>query len=826
MTSQSNFDVRPSDLDQAFVRVIFVSAVVVWSYINAPASTPLEALDYKYFTLAFAYWTFSLVAYGWTYFFLRRAAPESVTLLVSRVISIFADIGAISAYTAMSDSFGVILFPVYLNSIIGYGYRFGVRYLYVTLAVAATFFSIALLYNEYLRGSRELVIAYYLGMALVPLYSASLLKKHREVLERIRDLNDARSRFIANMSHELRTPLHAIISVSDVLKETIDDAHGYRESRHQKMQMISDSAQHLLGLVNKILDVASADAGKVPTRQREWINVVAVVQTALRICQPKAQQQGVDFFWFFDARIPTWIRSSGEYLQEILINTVGNAVKYTKEGHVSVRVTYCEHEGRPSLAISVVDTGIGISAKLLPNIFEPFTLGDDSAARRYAGTGLGLTLTKQYVELLGGQISFQSVENIGTHCRIILPIEESRDAPEVGEQEPKRECVYLGASRLSASDAAALSDSGWDCTQVSTIALADFEQWKGRVVFIDSDLASYRDNISAKFATDSHPRLKVWYGDTESSAIEHPLFNSAVSRGSTQELVRVHSLESASLPYLDEEPTGVVTVDRPVHVLLADDNPTNLATARMALESVGHSVTCVSSGEEALAALDKTRFGLAFVDMHMPGMSGIEVVQIYQFVSNGEGTPVIILTADATTEAREAAEACGAVAYLTKPLRAREFRDAVATFAGVGTLSRDMANEPPESAALPPEIIDFAEIDELMQIGVGAAELMEMIAEFEIDSYRLIEEAEQFRDDDDIIGFKEAMHALKGASATLGARRLSALAHRLERTDVDSIATEPDPSRVLNETLRESLLLLRTRIDTKALGQEQGDNRS
>lgn len=277
MASQANFDVRPSDLDQAFVRVIFVSLVVVWSYINAPTATPTDALDYKYFTLAFAYWTFSLLAYGWTYVFIQSAPPDSAMLRATRVLSIFADIGAISAYTAISDSFGVILFPVYLNSIIGYGYRFGVWYLYVTLGVAASFFSIALLYNQYLRNSRELVIAYYLGMALVPLCSASLLRKHREVLERIRDLNDARARFIANMSHELRTPLHAIISVSDVL-EAIDDARSCKNNRHQKMQMISDSAQHLLGLVNKILDVASANAGKIPTRQREWMNVVNVVQ--------------------------------------------------------------------------------------------------------------------------------------------------------------------------------------------------------------------------------------------------------------------------------------------------------------------------------------------------------------------------------------------------------------------------------------------------------------------------------------------------------------------------------------------------------------------
>ena len=812
MASHSKLDVRPSDLNQAFVRVVFVSAVVLWSYANAPASTPLEALNYKYFTLAFAYWTFSLLAYGWTYFFIQRVAPNSLTLLVSRIISIFADIGAISAYTAISDSFGVVLFPVYLNSIIGYGYRFGVRYLYFTLAVAAIFFSIALLDNPYLRGSRELVFAYYLGMVLVPLYSASLLKKHREVLERIRDLNDARSRFIANMSHELRTPLHAIISVSDVLKETIDETLSYKENRHQKMQMISDSAQHLLGLVNKILDVASADAGKVPTRQKEWTNVVNVVQTALRICQPKAQQQEIGFYWFFDAKLPTWIKSSGEYLQEILINTVGNAVKYTQKGHVSVRFLYQRLDGKPMLSISVVDTGIGISAKLLPNIFEPFTLGDDSAARKYSGTGLGLTLTKQYVELLGGQISFQSVENIGTHCRILLPIEEGRDddVPQISDN--LRQCIYLAAGSVSAADVAPFSAGGWDCIAVSTAALHELRDNSARIVFIDSDLMSYQEVIFEKIKAEQHPCLYVCYGEVEPAQVQHPMLNSAISRGSVAELHRMHSLESASLPYLDDQPVAPFPVESPVRVLLADDNPTNLATARMALESVGHAVTCVSSGEQALAALDETTYGLAFIDMHMPGMSGIEVVQIYQFVSNGTGTPVIILTADATSEAREAAEACGAVAFMTKPLRANEFRDAVSSFAVGGPkipLTKRVVEDFFASRVV---VVDPAELEELMQIGVSAEELSDMVLEFEADSFRLIGQAVELHEQGDIIAFKETMHALKGAAATLGASRLSAYAHKLERMDGDEPVDNGDSVERLKDILSDSLKLLRAQI--------------
>ena len=765
------------------VRVIFVTAVVAWSYVNAPAASPIEALEYKYFTLAFAYWTFSLLAYGWTYFFIQGAAHNSKKLLVTRVLSIFADIGAISGYTAISGSFGVILFPVYLNSIIGYGYRFGVRYLYFTLLVAAVFFSIALLRNPYISGSRELVFAYYLGIVLVPLYSASLLKKHREVLERVRDLNDARSRFIANVSHELRTPLHAIISVSDVLKEAIDDVGVNRDGSHQKMQMISDSAQHLLGLVNKILDVAAADAGKIPSRVGEITNVAAIAQTALRICQPRAQEQQIGFYWFFDVDLPARIMSSGDYLQEILINTVGNAVKYTQVGYVQVRFLLAIRNSEKMMLVSIVDTGIGISSKFLPNIFEPFTLADDTAARRYSGTGLGLTLTKQYVEMLNGHIEFESVENCGSHCRIYLPLVESpadgvSDAPTIN-----RQCLYVSAGPLSAVDAAAFEAASWDCRAITAGAFNELDIDDARVAFIDSDLAEYYEMIFDSIAGAPSTYVIVSYGKTGDREFLHSRFNSAVSRGSVVQLRKIHVLEAASLSYLNEEPDTVCQVATPARVLVADDNLTNLTTARMALESVGHTVVCVSSGEDALSALDEQTFAIAFIDMHMPGMSGIEVAQIYQFVANGVPTPIVILTADATDEARAATAVSGAVGFLTKPLRAREFRDAVSSFASAAVQFPPTVKFNEEGDLLNQPMIDVSEIEELRALGVAPTELAEMVSEFESDCFRQIDSAAMLYSERDLIGFRSIMHSLKGAALTVGAKRLGAFARQLERAE-------------------------------------------
>lgn len=813
MHSDSKLDVRPSDLDQSLVRVVLVSAVVIWSYANAPASTPIEALGYKYFTLALIYWTYSLFACGWTYFFVRRAPEKSGMLYASRVVSIFADIGAISGYTAISGSFGVILFPVYLNSIIGYGYRFGVRYLYFTLVVAAIFFSIALVQNSYIRESRELTLAYYLGIILVPLYSASLLKRHREVLERVRDLSDARSRFIANVSHELRTPLHAIISVSDVLRETLDDVRSDKDQRYQEMQMISDSAQHLLGLVNKILDVAAADAGRFSSRQRERTDVFAVAQTALRICQPKAQQQKIDFYWYFDADIPAGIMSLGEYLQEILINTVGNAVKYTASGHVQVRLRIKRVNLKDSLVISIVDTGIGIAAKFLPNIFEPFTLGDDSAARRYSGTGLGLTLTKQYVEMLDGYIEVQTTENCGTHFMIYLPIDECPNDDSAFVAQPSRPCLYLSTGHLSVLDIEAFGAAGWECRTITTQHLHELEITDGRVVFVDSGLLDQQESIFGRVGKRFSSHVFVCYGIEEVPQLLHPRFNSAVCRGSIKQLRRIQKLESASLPYLYEEPSIASPVDAPVRVLVVDDNLTNLTTARMALEGVGHSVVCVSNGEDALLALDGECFGIAFIDMHMPGMSGIEVAQVYQFISNGSPVPIVILTADATQEARTAAEACGAVAFLTKPLRANEFRDAVNCFAkgNMPAALRTVANSVGNIENLP--ILDVSEINELIALNVGISELSDMVSEFEIDCLGLIECAVRLRNQTDPAGYNEVMHSIKGSAATLGAVRLSAFAGWLEHRGIkERLDDDGEAVRRLTDLLTDSLYLLRRQL--------------
>lgn len=787
-STKKQIEITPSDLDQSVVRVLLVSSILLWSYFATGASSITFALTQKYFILAYFYWIFSVLLYLWTSRFLTTLPTISRAVIVTRVVSIFADIGALSAYTAISGEFGIVLLPVYMTSIIGYGYRFGVAYLHLTLIVSLTLFTIGWNMNAFIQQNQSLIWAYYLGIIVVPLYSASLLRKHREILERINEVNEARSRFIANMSHELRTPLHAIISVSDVLRERTPRKGGGQLDADHELRMISDSAQHLLTLVNRVLDVASAEAGKKGRVKLSPINLPAAALTAIRICRPSAQEKKLRFDWFIDTRIPVHVMSSTELLQEILINTIGNAIKYTQEGKVSVRLELIANGSEGDLRISVVDTGCGISATLLPTIFEPFTLGDDSAARRYSGTGLGLTLTKQYVEDLGGAIYFESTEKQGTRCTVLLPIRAvpRKEPVPVHDGHLALDFAVLASRMLSFEEHRSFTEFGWSYSVYPTLELLHETRRDHDIVVVDCACGEGFETVCSSLRK-AHPiAMIVGYSGPEGAAV--PLLdelNCVVSFSQSERYEAFVSIGAAAYPgNSDIESIEKARVDYRFRVLVADDNGTNLATAQLALESVGHTIVTVSNGEDALVQLDSNQFDLALIDMHMPIMSGVEVAKIYQFMGHRERTPIVILTADATEDAREASEESGAVAFLTKPLRANELRRAVQMY------SR-RTEERPSEAQPAMTIVSrsgyggsesaISELEELLQSGVSVDALRGLVHEFDVDSRTLLERAAEANARSDFNSLSDVLHSLRGAAGALGAAGIIRIVEGLEK---------------------------------------------
>ena len=798
-TDDQKYEISPSDLNQSIVRVVFVSGVVAWSFFHSNAETVNEALEFDYFILSISYWFFSVAFFGWTYLGIQEIVPRLYIKTTTRSIGIIADLGAVSAYTAISGHHGVILYPIYLTCIIGYGYRFGIKYLYLSILVGTVFFSFALGVNEDISKTKSLILAYYLGLLLVPIYSASLLKKHKEVLERIKEVNEARSRFIANMSHELRTPLHAIISVTDILVEEADSVLESKRDRKAKLGMISDSAQHLLNLVNRVLDVASAEAGRELAAKFEMLNLYEVLLASLRICEPKAVEKNIAFYWYIDTSVPEYVSSSAEHLQEILINTIGNAVKYTKSGYVCVRVTAKRIGSTSHVSVNIVDTGIGISAKLLPTIFEPFTLGDDSAAREFSGSGLGLTITKQYIEYLEGEIFYESTEYVGTRCNIAFNFKDQEGALIKKGLPTNIPAVLVTPNEITEDERIAFERSGWNCRSTNDLHFVDMEDEFTQIIFVDEDFDDHHKVVIDELNRNYPNSLIIRYCSPESHPYpQHLVYNSSIRKCDVFDLRMINNLATTAFlngrkDVVNSGPTNEPILD----ILVADDSPANLKTALMALESIGHSVVTVTNGEDTLSELETNRYDVALIDMHMPGMSGIEAAKFYQFTNPEVPTPIVILTADATSNAKIAAEEAGAAGYLTKPLRAFELRNAVNRFSrkngSSGTHDRRLIHISAQRyESLPETLIDPREIRELKELGVKKEPLRAMILDFEIDSKKLIQLSYESSKNDDISAVKGYMHTIKGSSATVGAALLQLRAQQMEELSWTKISQNTD----------------------------------
>lgn len=390
------------ETEQALIRVVFVSFITLYLLVNQSSFEPV-LLCLIYLCLGF------LMLYN----ILQNPQKNEKRQWTAMIM----DITATSLEQMISGSMAGVFIGIYLWLIIGYGLRYGTKFFKGCYVFSLIGFSLTLYLNPYWNQHQHLAYGFLLTLLLIPPHALRLLVSLEKATKEAGQASEAKTNFLSNISHEMRTPLNGIIGASELIAQTKLDS-----KQSELLKMVGTSASSLKKLINDVLDISKIEKGKVELEEITFF-LPDLIQRLQLMFQIEVERKQLWLRFHLDPLVERHYVGSMHHLEQVLTNLIANAIKFTQHGGVDVVVSVMQgHADMSKLSFRIRDTGIGIKSDALPLIFDSFTQADSSITRRYGGTGLGTSIAKQLVEVMGGKISVTSQENVGTTFVVSLPL--------------------------------------------------------------------------------------------------------------------------------------------------------------------------------------------------------------------------------------------------------------------------------------------------------------------------------------------------------------------------------------------------------------------